>query len=109
LQGKASRVVRGGSWNNEARRLRSAYRNTRHRDNRNDNQGFRFSLSSMEQAAWMCRKPWTRRDILPVRPAAAANCKAPGAPVGIGSSPRRQPSGPPIRVCWLEPERRFSR
>ncbi len=43
--------MRGGSWNNEARRLRSAYRNERHRDNRNEHlndQGFRFALSSME-------------------------------------------------------------
>ena len=87
---KAPRVVRGGSSNNEARRLRSAYRNQRHRDNCNDNQGFRFSLSSMEQKAWICRKPWTRRDILPARLAAAANCKAPGAPVGAPGGCRRR-------------------
>jgi hypothetical protein len=36
-------VVRGGSWNNTARRLRSAYRNHRHRDDRNHNLGFRLS------------------------------------------------------------------
>jgi hypothetical protein len=32
---------RGGSWNNNPRNCRSAYRNNKTRDNRNNNNGFR--------------------------------------------------------------------
>jgi hypothetical protein len=97
--------VRGGSWNNEARRLRSAYRNERHRDNRNENQGFRFALSSMEPTAWTCREPWTRRDVLPSRLAVPANRKAPGAPVGEnGGCRRRQPPGSPPPSATAPPD-----
>jgi len=42
-------VVRGGSWINDARNARSAYRNANHPGNANDNLGFRLCLSSMEQ------------------------------------------------------------
>jgi hypothetical protein len=35
------RVVRGGSWHNNANNARAAYRNDNHPDNRNDNNGFR--------------------------------------------------------------------
>jgi formylglycine-generating enzyme required for sulfatase activity len=34
-------VVRGGSWNDNARNVRSAYRNRNEPGNRNDNLGFR--------------------------------------------------------------------
>ena len=37
----AERVVRGGSWNDNARNVRAAYRNRNAPDNRNDNLGFR--------------------------------------------------------------------
>ncbi|MCG6943541.1 MAG: SUMF1/EgtB/PvdO family nonheme iron enzyme [Thiohalocapsa sp.] len=37
----ADRVIRGGSWNDNAQNCRSAYRNTRQPDNRNNNLGFR--------------------------------------------------------------------
>lgn len=43
----ARRVVRGGSWDNGARGLRSAFRGEGLRGRRNDNQGFRFSLRSI--------------------------------------------------------------
>lgn len=33
--------LRGGSWNNDRSNARVAYRNDNHRDNRNDNNGFR--------------------------------------------------------------------
>ncbi len=40
-QRRTSRVLRGGSWNNNATNLRSAYRNNNTPDNRNNNIGFR--------------------------------------------------------------------
>jgi len=36
-----NRVIRGGSWNNSATNLRSAYRNNNNPNNRNNNYGFR--------------------------------------------------------------------
>ena len=39
----AERVVRGGSWNNNARNVRSAYRNNDDPGNANHNQGFRLA------------------------------------------------------------------
>ena len=41
-----SRVVRGGSWNNNPDNARSADRNDNEPDNRNDNIGFRVLCSS---------------------------------------------------------------
>lgn len=38
-----NRVLRGGSWNNHGRNLRSANRNGNEPDNRNDNIGFRLA------------------------------------------------------------------
>ena len=54
--------MRGGSWINDARNLRSAYRNRNPRGNRNQNLGFRVALSSRGVPAWMRRlqRPWTR-------------------------------------------------
>ena len=37
------RVLRGGSWNNNATNLRAAYRNRNEPDNRNNNIGFRVA------------------------------------------------------------------
>ena len=37
----ANRVIRGGSWNNNARNVRSACRNRNEPSNRNNNLGFR--------------------------------------------------------------------
>jgi hypothetical protein len=39
-------VLRGGSWNNNARNARAAYRNNNQPDNANDNIGFRVVLLS---------------------------------------------------------------
>ena len=39
------RVLRGGSWNNNGRNVRSAYRNNNAPDNRNNNNGFRLALA----------------------------------------------------------------
>jgi formylglycine-generating enzyme required for sulfatase activity len=38
----SSRVLRGGSWNNNTRNTRSANRNRNDADNRNNNNGFRL-------------------------------------------------------------------
>jgi formylglycine-generating enzyme required for sulfatase activity len=38
-----SRVIRGGSWNSNARNVRSANRNENVPGNRNDNLGFRLA------------------------------------------------------------------
>jgi len=43
---KSSRVLRGGSWNNKPRNLRSANRNRNTPDNRNNNNGFRLAQSA---------------------------------------------------------------
>ena len=39
--GRVAQLLRGGSWNNNPRNCRSAYRNNNHPDNRNNNIGFR--------------------------------------------------------------------
>ena len=40
-KGAANRVIRGGSWNDNARNGRAAFRNFNDPTNRNDNLGFR--------------------------------------------------------------------
>ena len=40
-------MLRGGSWNNNARNCRSAYRNNNNPDNRNNNNGFRLVLPQL--------------------------------------------------------------
>ncbi len=51
-----NRVLRGGSWINNGRNCRSAYRNNQDPDNRNDNNGFRLVLSPSSQKAASARK-----------------------------------------------------
>ena len=41
----SNRVIRGGSWNNNAQNCRSANRNNNNPDNRNNNIGFRLASS----------------------------------------------------------------
>jgi hypothetical protein len=43
----SQQAIRGGSWNNDPRNVRSANRNHNHRDNRNQNLGLRLVLSFM--------------------------------------------------------------
>ena len=47
----ARRVLRGGSYWNNARRCRSAYRNENHPGNRNRNIGFRLAAACLTQVA----------------------------------------------------------
>ncbi|CAK8712671.1 hypothetical protein KKHLCK_01690 [Candidatus Electrothrix laxa] len=45
IQKGSDRVMRGGSWNNNGRNVRSAYRNHNSPDNRNQRNGFRLVLA----------------------------------------------------------------
>lgn len=45
----SNRVIRGGSWNNDARNCRSANRNNDAPDNRNDNLGLRLLSTRRRQ------------------------------------------------------------
>jgi hypothetical protein len=45
----SNRVIRGGSWNNDARNCRSAYRNNDAPGNRNDNLGFRLLSTGLSR------------------------------------------------------------
>ncbi len=60
LQQGQNRVLRGGSWANNGRNLRSANRNHNWLDNRNDNTGFRLAGAllaggSINQQAYLFR------------------------------------------------------
>ena len=49
-------LLRGGSWNNNPRNCRSAYRNNNSRDNRNNNIGFRVCCvppSTLRRQSWL--------------------------------------------------------
>ncbi|MCP4211777.1 MAG: SUMF1/EgtB/PvdO family nonheme iron enzyme [Halieaceae bacterium] len=46
-QAHRRRVLRGGSFNNNDRNVRCAYRNNRHPHNRNNNVGFRVVFSTL--------------------------------------------------------------
>jgi len=76
----ASRVIRGGSWNNSARNLRAAYRNANHPGNRNDNLGFRLARAQT-WVGWPVSDPiW----ILPVLCISGYMAKTKGGKCGIG-------------------------
>jgi len=42
-----NRVIRGGSWNNQAQNCRSAYRNRNEPGNRRNNLGFRLAAAHL--------------------------------------------------------------
>ncbi len=92
----ANRVLRGGSWNNEARNVRSAYRNHDDPANRNDNIGFRCArahervgASAPEQACFhgVATEPGVRH-----------NATTAGVLVGVpdGSPNARRPVAPDV-------------
>ncbi|MCP5067044.1 MAG: SUMF1/EgtB/PvdO family nonheme iron enzyme [bacterium] len=56
----ASRVVRGGSWNNSAHNVRAAIRNSNDQGNRNDNLGFRLARAQT-WTGWSAPDPTTAR------------------------------------------------
>ncbi len=49
----SNRVIRGGSWNNNARNCRAANRNNNDPGNRNNNLGFRLALVPAQKSGWM--------------------------------------------------------
>jgi len=51
-----NRVNRGGSWNDDARNMRAAYRNANPPDNRNTDQGLRL-VRAQERAGWLVLDP----------------------------------------------------
>jgi hypothetical protein len=80
-------VVRGGSWINHPDNARAAYRNRRHRRNANQNQGFRFALSS--------------RGVRPARGGAPGRRNVETSACVLphpGAGPRAQTARPP--GCW---------
>ena len=46
----SNRVLRGGSWNNNANNARSAYRNNNNPNNRNNNNGFRLASTGAPES-----------------------------------------------------------
>ena len=50
---EGSRVLRGGSWDNNARNCRSANRNDNDPTNRNDNIGFRLSSTALARVGFL--------------------------------------------------------
>ncbi|MCH9688420.1 MAG: hypothetical protein K0V04_43720 [Deltaproteobacteria bacterium] len=51
-----NRVNRGGSWNDNARNVRAAYRNANSPDNRNNDQGLRLARAQV-RAGWRVPDP----------------------------------------------------
>ncbi len=95
LSETADRVLRGGSWANEARNLHAAIRNRNRAGNRNQNIGFRVCQSGPEHAS---RNGGSRAGEIQDRPAPGAgrpkrHCPtvpvslAAHRPVGHSSSP----------------------
>jgi len=52
----SNRVIRGGSWNNDARNCRAAYRNNNTPDNRNNNIGFRLVSTRQICLCYTCMR-----------------------------------------------------
>ena len=89
----APRVVRGGSWDGEPRRLCAAFRHQRRRDGRNDTLGFRFSLRSTSPAGGAERLP----EAAAAPEGAQGMSPAPGrsrSVVAEADSPARRDAGP---------------
>jgi hypothetical protein len=88
------RVLRGGSWINNARNVRSAYRNHNEPGNRNDNNGFRLALARRGGGY----RPLDQIPILSCRPAGEKQTAA-GVLVGGAAAPRRLAGRPPSSGC----------
>ncbi len=76
----SDRVNRGGSWNNDARNCRAAFRNRNSPDNRWNNLGFRWARA-LGCAGW---RPWDPAAVQSLgRPTCGKQHRGPGVPVGV--------------------------
>jgi hypothetical protein len=57
VEASAHRVIRGGSWNNDAQNVRAAYRNHNEPSNRNNNLGFRCAELTTEPDGSLLNRP----------------------------------------------------
>jgi hypothetical protein len=57
VEASADRVIRGGSWNNDARNARAAYRNNNEPANRNNNVGCRFAELTTKPDGSLMNRP----------------------------------------------------
>ena len=92
-----NRVIRGGSWNNNARNCRAAYRNANHPANANDNLGFRL-VRAHERAGWpaLDQTPIASRSFGPGKPQMGSGVEV--AAADAPSKPRRKPAYPSWEV-----------
>jgi hypothetical protein len=60
VEASAHRVIRGGSWNNDAQNVRAAYRNHNESANRNNNLGFRCAELTTEPDGSLLNRPVSR-------------------------------------------------
>ena len=81
--GLSARVVRGGSFNNNERAARCAYRNNNTSDNRNNNIGFRVAVAHTSQIN--CRKCWAEQNFSAEDPIREIESQAPGCATGNGT------------------------
>ncbi|MBN2054538.1 SUMF1/EgtB/PvdO family nonheme iron enzyme [bacterium] len=82
---KRDRVIRGGSWNNDADNCRSAYRNRRNPDNRNRNRGFRL-VRGRRHSTPRYRRYRLRPDVPGRRDARSSNSVPPNERPGVPCS-----------------------
>ncbi len=91
-------MLRGGSFNNNAHNVRSAYRNNNNPDNRNNNIGFRVASTLRQTHSFVM--PESTGQILARLPCEACLVQSPGrCPVSGGGNFVR-PNKKPARQVW---------
>ncbi len=73
VEASAHRVIWGGSWNNDARNVRAAYRNHNEPSNRNNNLGFRCAELTTGPDGSLLNRPAS----CPSFPTTANGCRLP--------------------------------